>query len=479
MQGIGVDFGTSNSAVAIYDGERVRMVRLDAGSDIMPTATYIDRDYQTKVGQAAIDKYVADNTGRRVEMVAEVVGKTQFAVGEGSETSRDAPETFEQSVYGAPVDVGLQGRLFRGVKRLLGDPSVRRLTVFGQLYRLVALITPVLLHMRQTAAQQTDASVVSPHVGHPINYEGRAAHKNPLALGRLGEACGYAGFSEPVFYPEPVAATLSYLQSGGAGDVILTIDFGGGTLDLCVLRRTERGGAGGDSRVASGVAKGERFEVLATHGVPIGGDHIDQQLFASVFFPLLGKGERWRRRGFDREEIDTLFPFEDFEPLLLNWTVTHLLNQNRYTTPVLDCVNDPGSAGIKFRRLRDVIRHNYGYLLFEAIREAKVRLSAADETILDVPELDVHETITRAQFEAMIADLLVRVAAAVDRTVELSGVGFDRIDRVIRTGGSSLIPAVRDMLETRFPGRVVEHDPFTSVAAGLAIANYHGYAFAA
>ena len=91
----------------------------------------------------------------------------------------------------------------------------------------------------------------------------------------------------------------------------------------------------------------------------------------------------------------------------------------------------------------------------------------------------MHETITRAQFEAMIADLLVRVAAAVDRTVELSGVGFDRIDRVIRTGGSSLIPAVRDMLETRFPGRVVEHDPFTSVAAGLAIANYHGYAFAA
>ena len=480
MRGIGVDFGTSNSAVAIYDGVRVRLVRLDLSTDIMPTATYIDRDYQTKVGQAAIDQYVADNTGRRVELVAEIVGKSQLAVGEASDTSRDAPETFEQNVYGQPVDVGLQGRLFRGVKRLLGDASVRRLTVFGQLYRLVALITPVLLHVRVAAAralQQADAaqdeiaaqsSVAAPHVGHPINYEGRESGRNQLALSRLGEACGYAGFAEPSFYPEPVAATLSYLQSGGDGNVILTIDFGGGTLDLCVLRRITSAAPGDDTR----------FEVLSTHGVAIGGDHIDQQLFAKILFPLLGKGERWRRKGFDREEIDTLFPFEDFEPLLLNWTVTYLLNQNRYTTPVLDCARQQDDAGVKFRRLRDVIRHNYGYLLFQAIRETKVRLSTESETILDVPELDVRETITRTQFETLISDLLQRVAAAVDHTVELSGLGFAGIDRVIRTGGSSLIPAVRDMLEARFPGRVVEHDPFTSVAAGLAIANYHGYVFA-
>jgi hypothetical chaperone protein len=46
---------------------------------------------------------------------------------------------------------------------------------------------------------------------------------------------------------------------------------------------------------------------------------------------------------------------------------------------------------------------------------------------------------------------------------------------VIRTGGSSLIVAVRGLLERRFPGKVVEHDPFNSVAAGLAIASYHGY----
>ncbi len=63
---------------------------------------------------------------------------------------------------------------------------------------------------------------------------------------------------------------------------------------------------------------------------------------------------------------------------------------------------------------------------------------------------------------------------AVEKTLELAAISADEIELVIRTGGSSLIPAVKRLLEQRFPGKVVEHDPFTSVAAGLAIAEYLG-----
>ena len=56
--------------------------------------------------------------------------------------------------------------------------------------------------------------------------------------------------------------------------------------------------------------------------------------------------------------------------------------------------------------------------------------------------------------------------------LEIAGLGCDSIDVVVRTGGSSLIPAVTRLLDERFPGRVVTHDPFTSVAAGLAIADF-------
>ena len=53
--GLGIDFGTSNSTAAIFDGEKVTMVMLEPDSPIMPSASYIDRDFVTSTGQDAID----------------------------------------------------------------------------------------------------------------------------------------------------------------------------------------------------------------------------------------------------------------------------------------------------------------------------------------------------------------------------------------------------------------------------------------
>lgn len=464
MIGVGVDFGTSNSAVAFFDGSSVELVQLEGDGPIMPTATYIDREFHTKTGEDAIRQYIEDNTGRTVELVPEVIGQASVLVGDRSAGSREAAETLTQDVYSQSsfIDLGLQGRLFRGVKRLLGDKDMRRLMVFDHPYRLVALITPVLLRMQQTTSVVVGDAAAAAHIGHPVNFEGKDPHRNKLALARLGEACGYAGFSKKIFYPEPVAATLSYLNGPVTQrELAVTVDFGGGTLDLCVLR-----------------VKGTRYEVLATHGVALGGDHIDQRMFRELLFPLLGKGEMWRRKGQDRM-IETRFPFEDYEDLLLNWAMTYNLNQNRYRTAVADCIERGGSGADKFRRLRDLVEQNYGYVVFQALKEAKARLSSHDETVLDIPEIDVEITITRAEFENMIADLLERVRESIVKVLELARIGARDVDVVVRTGGSSLIPAVMRIIEDHFPGRVVEHDPFTSVAAGLAIADYHGYRFVA
>jgi hypothetical chaperone protein len=218
---------------------------------------------------------------------------------------------------------------------------------------------------------------------------------------------------------------------------------------------------------------GREFEVVTTHGVSLGGDHIDQKLFRELLFPLLGRGETWRRRGMDRE-IETRFPFEDYEDLLLNWAVTYTLNQNRYTTPVMDCIEQGGPGAHKFRRLRELIKQNLSYLVFQAIKDLKAALSDREEAVLDVPEVDVEVRLTRAEFETMIGEVLAGFEEALDETLVRARLTEQCIDIVLRTGGSSLIPAVKRILEQRFPGRVVEHDPFTSVAAGLAIANYRG-----
>jgi hypothetical chaperone protein len=368
-------------------------------------------------------------------------------------------ETVSQKVYGASViDSGLQGRLFRGTKRLLGDSQVRRLMVFDQPFRLVALITPILLHIVKTL-NRAEGAFTSAHLGHPVNFEGRDEFRNKTALTRLGEAYKYAGVKDQHFYAEPIAAAVSYLSANPDvhGELLFTLDFGGGTLDFCILRRT-----------------GKTFDVVTTHGIALGGDHIDQRLFRTLLFPLLGKGERWRRRGMDRE-IETHFPFEDYEDLLLNWAVTYTLNQNKYTTPVFDRIEQGGPAAVKFERLRELISQNLSYVVFQAIKDFKAELSTAPEAVLDIPELDVDIPMTRSEFEALIGDQLAQVEQALDDTLAGARLGRDAIDIVLCTGGSSLIPAVRRILEDHFPGRVVEHDPFTSVAAGLAIASYQGW----
>jgi hypothetical chaperone protein len=297
------------------------------------------------------------------------------------------------------------------------------------------------------------------HLGHPVNFEGRDQFRNKTALTRLGEAYKYAGVDDQHFYAEPIAAAVSYLNASpeADGELLFTLDFGGGTLDFCVLKRI-----------------GSHFDVVTTHGIALGGDHIDQRLFRKLLFPMLGKGERWRRRGMDRE-IETQFPFEDYEDLLLNWAVTYTLNQNKYTTPVFDRIDQGGPGAHKFKRLRELISQNLSYVVFQSIKDFKAELSYSNEAVLDVPELDVEIPMTRTDFEELISDQLALVEQALNETLARAGVGNDAIDIVLCTGGSSLIPAVRRILEDHFPGRVVEHDPFTSVAAGLAIASYNGW----
>lgn len=464
--GIGIDYGTSNSAAAIFDGSRVHLVQLEQLSAIMPSATYIDRDFQISTGQAAINNYIQSNTGRKVELSAEILGEARTTTGQtGDKGLPEAANT--QTLYGQSfVDGGQQGRLFRGIKRLLGSADAPRLMVFERAFRLVALITPLLLRVRKSidllVSKQFADRVPTNHacIGHPVNFEGSADNRNHAALDMLSEAYGYAEFVQQSYYPEPIAAALSYLHTNqeqpAQSQILLAVDFGGGTLDLCLIRREQ-----------------SNFEVVATHGIGLGGDHIDQVLFKKLLFPLLGKGERWKRAGEDRE-IETLFPFEEYEDLLLNWAISYMLNQNKFTTPLMQRINEKDEASIKFQRLYDMIKSNYSYLVFQCIKDLKAELSDKETAKLDIPELDIEFDVSRDQFEVMIADLLDRFSQSISDLLDSVDLRSNDIDLVIRTGGSSLIPAVKRILEAQFPGKVIEHDPFTSVAAGLAIADFQG-----
>ena len=93
--GVGIDFGTSNSVAAVYDGENLSLIPLEKGQDIMPSATYLDSSKVAITGEVAVSTYIRDNTGRTVELVPEVIGvKSEFSGSEDGEeiTSFDPKE---------------------------------------------------------------------------------------------------------------------------------------------------------------------------------------------------------------------------------------------------------------------------------------------------------------------------------------------------------------------------------------------------
>ena len=116
----------------------------------MPSANYIDKQYVSAIGQKAIDDYISGNRGRKVELSAQLLGEARTGTG-GGETAMGGPgESDTSKVYGQAFNDGsLPGRLFRGTKRLLGNSVNDRIAIFDRSFRLVALVTPILVGIRQ------------------------------------------------------------------------------------------------------------------------------------------------------------------------------------------------------------------------------------------------------------------------------------------------------------------------------------------
>lgn len=454
--GIGIDFGTSNSSVAIFDGRTIRMLPIDPGGvdpAIMPTALYINRDFKTFFGTSAINKYIQDNTGRRIRLTKHELRDIQVTYGEtGTFKGREdeAGDTTMTIEVHALVDQEMPGRLFRSLKRTLPMENLKRINVFEKQFRVVALTTIILKHIRERAEKILGYPIVHAYIGRPVHYASNNSASDEIAIKRMHEACKYAGFTDIKLYPEPVAASLSYLRTfTPKSEKILVFDFGGGTLDLSITE----------------ISKNQK-RVLGVAGVPIGGDLLDRLIYQHKVLSEVGKG------CFIRSE-NCLFPFLLFEENLLNWQQTYLLNAPDKMKIILRGMREGGKVEEKLSRLYSVITENYSYLVYKAIEEAKCRLSRRKKTIIAVEELFLEKEIKRHQFEKYIKQEICKIDDCIRDVLLQSQLKPTDINHVVRTGGSSRISIVKAVLNKKFPGRVREYDVFTSIAAGLSIAAFY------
>ena len=429
----GIDFGTSNSAVAVADGTRVRVLALDPiAGETMPSVLYIRRDGSASVGRLAIDRFLGDNRERGPVRRTERVLSTTVA------TSVPGRAPVQARIF---TDAGAPGRLFQSLKTFLGDPLLVPTNVFGDERGLADLIALLLEAMLRRVAELTGEQPREAVVGRPVEFVG-GAEVEERAQGRLEQAARLAGLRAIRFVPEPIAAAHA---AGVTGRNCLVFDFGGGTLDLAIARR-----------------EGPRLRILGTSGADVAGDRCTQLLIDELVAPHLGAGKTWgpKRLGLPRSITHAIN----------DWRALSALNEK----PILDALDDLVRSGAPERELsalRSAIELQLGYEIFSAVDPTKCVLSSHPLSLFSFHRaaVDIDQVAARRRFELAIAALLARIDGAIDTVLLRSGIAATEVAEIVCTGGSSAIPAARALLTRRFPTALLrDAAPHTTVAAGLA-----------
>ncbi len=409
---VGLDFGTTNSAVAIAEpGSAVRVLPLpNPGGGTVP--------YWRTV---LCFEPAEDRAPMRSSAGAPAIAR--YAESEGI------------------------ARLLQSIKSHLAASSFVDTSIFGKRLKVEELIGVYLRALRAASPVDLGRRVVC---GRPVRYWGAdSAADDERAVTRMRAALALAGFDDVTFAFEPVAAAHAYATRLDHDELVLIADFGGGTSDFSVVEVGPHAGA----------------RVRATSGVAVAGDAFDARVVDHVVAPPLGKGSRYRvEMGGEAPVPSWIYN------ALRRWHHLSML-KSPSTVRLLERVVTGALDPAAIARLLHVIEDDLGLPLHTAIEASKVALSLTERAAFDFarPGVAIKADVARADFDAWIEPDLLAIDDAVSEALATAGVVAADIDRVFATGGSSLVPAVRARLAARFGAeRLVGGEELTSVAAGLA-----------
>lgn len=402
MQTLAIDFGTSNSAAAIaWDGGIYR-IPIERGAETLPTAVFFPAEGGAmRIGAAAGDALIARE----------------------------------------------DGRYMRALKSVLGHALLHESRLIGGKRRTVAqIITDFLIALRTRAEAQTGMRFTRALSGRPVHFNDDAA-KDAQAEADLRACYLAAGFEAVDFLPEPEAAARACEGMGGAGQIGLIVDIGGGTSDFSVFHQGR---------------------ILASHGIRLGGTDFDHAVSMAHAMPELGlNGQLRRDMGAGLLPVPRA-PYVD----LATWAKIPFL----YTPETRRLVKGMVRAAVdprQMERFATVIEDELGHELAFAVERGKIAANGAAEgrIAMGFIEPGLTAVITAESLNAALSDARSRLRGAAAETLDMAGVAPADIGRVILVGGSSLMALVADESQALCPGaRILRSEAFTAVVDGLALA---------
>ena len=404
-----IDFGTSNSAVAVPDGAALRLAPVEGAYTTLPTSVFFNTDEDTReFGRAALAAYID----------------------------------------------GFDGRLMRSMKSILGSPLAENSTDLGDgsAIKYTDIIAIFVDHLKRSAEKSVGGPISRAVLGRPVFFVDDDPHADQMAQQQLEAAARSVGLREIHFQYEPIAAAFDYESHLTEEGLVLVADIGGGTSDFSLVRV-------GPERVKRVERKDD---VLAHHGVHVAGTDFDRRVELVTILRELGyqtldpEGREIPNRiYFDLATwhlINTVYAPKRVSELAL---MRHLFLQTKHHD-----------------RLMRVVDRRLGHALAAHAEEAKIGVAAGGETVIDLDEVedDLRLAFDEAQLIKAGQDETQRIVQAARDTVQAAGVAPRDVNAIYFTGGSTGLAFLSGALAAAFPdAKAVFGDRLASVATGLGI----------
>ena len=344
---IGIDLGTTNSCVAVYEGGEPLVITNTEGERTTPSVVAFSKTGERMVGQVA---------------------------------KRQAITNPDRTIVSIKRDMG----------------SAKKVAIDGKNYTPQEISAMVLQKLKADAESYLGTTVTKAVITVPA-YFSDAQRQATKDAGKI------AGLEVLRIINEPTAAALAYGLDKDIDQKVMIFDLGGGTFDVSLLE------------ISDGV-----FEVLATAGNNrLGGD--------------------------------------DFDEKIIDWIVATFKRDN----------------GIDLKQDRMALKR-----LKEAAEKAKIELSSVASTNINLPFITADatgpkhfdETLTRAKFEELTADLVEKTMAPVRQVLSDAGLSASQVDKVLLVGGSTRIPAVQEAVKSflgKEPFKGINPDECVAIGAAI------------
>ena len=405
MTTLAVDFGTSNSAAAVLAGGKPSRIALEPGADTLPTAVFFPADGGLLIGRAAAQALIDGEDGRYMRALKSVLGTSLFD----------------------------ESRPLGGKRRTLAE-----------------VVTAFLVEVKARAEAETGQRFTRVRSGRPVHFHSDDPERDARAEDDLRACYLAAGFEAVDFIFEPEAAALAGAGLNPAGGTGLVVDIGGGTSDFSVFRQ-----------------QGGTVEIVASHGIRLGGTDFDQALSLAEAMPLLGLGGALRRTFGEGHLPVPRAIYAD----LATWAKIPFLYTRETERAVEDLVRHAVEPE-KLARLARVIEHHLGHEVAFAVEAGKIAANSDKRARIDlaIVEPGLAHPITPGTLNAALAPYRDRLQAAIYAVLMRAGVAPGDIGTIVLVGGSSLMAMIPEIAGTLCPrAQIAQAEAFTAVVDGLAL----------